>query len=198
MADSTLRIPGDDCEGERGERGKRGHRGHDGERGERGEQGERGHDGRDGDTGPTGPTGPTGFTGPTGPTGPTGFGDTGPTGPTGFGETGPTGPGAGGGVAPILAVAHVATDGTYLSNIGFVGPSAIHVLNSGTYQLTLASPPADDDDVIVVALREGNAFGPGLFATVTGGVITIQNRTDFPLSGALGDTPFFVIVSQGA
>jgi hypothetical protein len=188
MADFNPRAPGcdDDCEGERG---KRGHRGH------------RGHDGRDGDTGPTGPTGPTGFTGPTGPTGFGDTGPTGPTGPTGFGETGPTGPG-GEGVAPILAVAHVnAADGVYLANTGFVGAGAVHVLNSGTYQLTLAGTPPLDTKVVVVGLREGGAFGPGLFATVgpgNVGLITMRNRTDFPLSGSLGDISFYIIVSVGA
>ena len=55
--------------------------------------------------------------------------------------------------------------------------------------------------MIVTALREFNAFGPGLYVAapgVTGGLITLQNRTDFPLSGSLGDTGFFIIVSQGA
>lgn len=187
MADIKINLPGvDDGEGECGERGERGRRGH------------RGHRGPTGSTGPTGPTGPIGNTGPTGFTGPTGSSstETGPTGPTGpTGSTGATGPASSG--APILAVAHVAVDGTYLSNTGFVGPSAGHVINSGTYTLTLAGSPPPDVDVVPVGLREGNAFGPGLFATVAGGVITMQNRTDFPLSGSLGDTAFFIIVSQG-
>jgi hypothetical protein len=98
-------------------------------------------------------------------------------------------------------VAHVAVDGTYLANTGFVGPSAAHVLGSGTYQLTLAGTPPPDVKVVVTALREGQAFGPGLFAVVGPGdvgLITIRNRTDFPLSGSLGDTAFFIIVSAGA
>ncbi len=177
----------EECCCDRGERGRRGPRGHDG------------HDGHDGATGPTGPTGPTGYTGPTGPTGPTGAASTvtGPTGPTGpTGATGATGPTSSG--PSILAVAHVAMDGTYLSNTGFVGPSAGHVINSGTYMLTLAGSPPPDVDVVPVVLREGGAEGPGPFASVAGGIITVQNRTDFPLSGSLGDTAFFIIVSQGS
>ena len=183
-----MRIPGcDDCEGERGERGKRGHRGH------------RGHDGRDGDTGFTGPTGPTGFTGPTGPTGFGDTGSTGSTGPTGFGETGPTGPSGGEG-AQILAVAHVnGADGVYLANTGFVGAGATHVVGSGSYQLTLAGVPPPDANVVPVALRNGaGAFGPGLAATVVGGVITVNNTTDFPFAGSRGDVSFYIIVSAGA
>lgn len=116
----------------------------------------------------------------------------GPTGPTGFGETGPTGPASTG--AQIIAVAHVAIDGTLLANTGF-SSSALVLLD---YQLTLASPPSDDSKVVPVAMLEGpgNNFG-FLQAIVVGGVIHVRNRTDFPVSGSDGPTPFFIIVSVG-
>jgi hypothetical protein len=112
MADSHIRTP--ECDDD-GERGKRGHRGHRGPRGRAGVSGSTGPTGPAGPTGPTGTPGDTGSTGPagsTGTTGPTGTpgdtgstgpagsatstGATGPTGPTGNAATGPTGPDSGG------------------------------------------------------------------------------------------------------
>jgi hypothetical protein len=98
-------------------------------------------------------------------------------------------------------VAHVnGADGVYLANTGFIGAGAVHVVNSGTYQLQLSGTPPLDAKVIVTALREGLALGPGLFATVGPGdvgLITMRNRTDVP-PGSLGDTSFYIIVSVGA
>jgi hypothetical protein len=95
----------------------------------------------------------------------------------------------------VIAIARVTADGAFVFNSGF---SVIgHVLNSGTYQLSLAgASPPPDANIIPVALHEGGAFGPGLFAgPVAAGVITISNRTDFPVSGSLGDAAFYIIVS---
>ncbi len=181
MADITWRIP--DCddsegEGERGERGRRGHRGH------------RGHDGHDGATGPTGftgPTGPTGFTGPTGTTGATGStGDAGATGPTGQ---------AASGAAPILAVAHVAADGTLISQSGFSG---IIVTGAPVYALILASPPPSPGQVIPVVSVTG------LTGFISPSVVVIGAQTQIQVRISAASAPntlvpaeFYVIVTAG-
>ena len=179
----------DNCEGERGERG---------ERGKRGKRGHRGHDGRDGHDGNDGFTGPTGPTGFTGPTGPTGFGDTGPTGPTGptgFGDTGSTGPAAGGGAAPIIAVASiVGADGSALANTGF---SATTRLSAGLYSLTLASPPPDAQVIPVVTVHSPGSTGVGI-TDVVGGVVFVRISTGANIATSTrNDQDFFIIVSQG-
>ena len=159
-----------ECEGERGERGHRGHRG------------PRGHDGRDGTTGSTGPTGPNnGFTGPTGPTG---TGETGPTGATGPASSG----------APIIAVASInGSDGSAFANTGFSSTSRFA---AGIYELTLASPPPDAKVVVATSYNFASAASVGpIFATVSGGVITV--RTGFNGTSTT-DSSFFIIVSQGA
>jgi hypothetical protein len=82
-----------------------------------------------------------------------------------------------------------------LANTGF---SAIARTSLGTYDLTLGGiPPADAKVVPVVTIDGVGAFGI-IQANVFGGIVTVRNRTDFPVSGSLGDTAFFIIVSQGA
>src|SRR5574341_677051 len=153
------------CDGCEGERGERG------KRGKRGHRGHDGHDGHDGDTGPTGPTGPSGPAGPTGPTGPVS------------------------GEAPILAVAHVAADGTVLANTGF---SSITHIGAG-YQLTLASPPVDSSKVVPVVTADSPAAITVPIAQVVAGVITVQLSTGAHTATAVkNDSAFFIVVSQGA
>jgi hypothetical protein len=176
MSDLIRRIP--DCDVEVG-----------GERGERGHRGPRGHHGQDGPTGPTGSTGPTGPTGSTGPTGPTG--STGPTGPTGStGPTGPTGPTgqAASGAAPILAVAHVAADGTFVSQSGFVSSA---IIGGPVYILTLASSPPPGRIIPVVSVT-------GITAIIEPRVFTNQVQVRIVnLSNSLITADFYVIVTLG-
>lgn len=91
------------------------------------------------------------------------------------GSTGPTGPTGSSGIAPIIAAAVIAPDGTVLSNVGF--SSIIHTA-LGTYDLTLANPPPSSVDVDVNATPR--AVIPTIaIASTTGAVITVQTFT-FP------------------
>ena len=159
----------DDREGERGERGKRGERGHRGHRGERGERGHRGHRGPTGPTGSTGSTGPTGMTGVTGTTGPTG-------------STGATGP------SPILAVAHVAADGTFISQNGFASSA---IIGGPVYILTLATAPPPGSIIPVVSVT-------GVAAIIEPRVVTNQVQVRIvQLPNTLINAEFYVIVALG-
>jgi collagen triple helix repeat protein len=91
------------------------------------------------------------------------------------GSPGPTGATGSSGIAPIIAAAVVAPDGTVLSNVGF---SSIVRTILGTYDLTLANPPPTSiqTDVNVTP----RAVIPTIaIASTTGAVITVQTFT-FP------------------
>lgn len=148
--------------------------------------------------GPMGPTGSTGATGPTGPTGTTGpqgipgtavsTGATGPTGPTG--TTGATG--ATGGGIPTIAAANVdGTTGAFVSQKGF---SAIAKPAAGIYNLTLASPPANDANAIVNVTINNLTAAVTPNASVSGGVVTVTILPDG--GGAAVNANFYVTVTD--
>lgn len=152
----------DDCSCERGKRGKRGHRGHEG---------------------------PTGSTGSTGPSGETGSGSTGPTGATGSGSTGPTGPSGQAGVAPVIAAAQVDSVGAFNSNRGFLAIS--HVVGTGVYDLTLASPPVNFNNLVAEVTQINGASGQETI------VLSIPNHVivnTFNAAGVPTDRVFMVVV----
>lgn len=91
------------------------------------------------------------------------------------GATGPTGPTGSSGIAPIIAAAVIAPDGTVLSNVGF---SSILHTGVGTYDLTIANPPPTSVDADVNVTPR--AVIPTIaIASTTGAVITVQTFT-FP------------------
>jgi hypothetical protein len=131
---------------EKNEKDRRGHRGTVGPTGPSGLTGDPGTPGDPGASGPTGPEGIPGDPGAAGNTGPTGA--TGALGVPGDpGLTGTTGPG-GAGLAPVNATARVTENGAFTAQHGF---SAITHPSTGEYQLTLSSPPADINNLSIVA-----------------------------------------------
>ena len=93
------------------------------------------------------------------------------------------------GLAPIIALAHVFSNGTLFVQQGF--SSIIHVPASGTYQLFLASPPADMDNAIAVATPFGSLRGITLLTASPDQIIV--STFDTPTE-VLTDSDFMIIV----
>lgn len=150
MADAKLGTPSKTaCE--KNENDHHEHRGPTGPTGASGPVGATGSTGPNGIPGDPGTPGATGATGATGPTGPTGaVGTPGAAGnPGALGPTGPTGPGSGA-LAPLIASASVAADGTFTAQKGF---STVTRTVPGEYHLVLQSPPADLNNLSVVVTQ---------------------------------------------
>jgi hypothetical protein len=124
------------------------------------ERGKRGRRGHRGDDGADGPTGPTGATGATGPVG----------------------------LPQIIAAANVAAGGTFFGTV--TGFSAIAHPGLGVYVLTLTSPPADPDNLLVVALIRTSVDTGQISYDFTSPDVTI--RTADP-TGAAADQDFSVL-----
>jgi hypothetical protein len=151
-----------------------------GERGKRGKRGHRGHAGRDGQDGSTGPTGPSGLPGQQGQPGATG-------------ATGPSGQG----LVPTIAAAFVnGQNGDAFSNTGF---SSIVRVTDGTYDLTLADPPPNDNQIIPNVTTKGlgsaNATTPKIDSVVGGVIRVITLVTD---TGLPNDMDFYISVDVAA
>lgn len=127
----------------------------------------------DDDEGERGRRGPRGHDGADGLTGPTG-------------ATGATGPA---GLPQIIAAANVAAGGTFFGIV--TGFSAIAHPGLGVYVLTLTSPPADPDNLLVVALIKTIADTGQISYDFTSPDVTI--RTADP-AGDSADQDFSVVV----
>jgi hypothetical protein len=94
------------------------------------------------------------------------------------------------GLAPVIALAHVFANGTLFVQKGF-SAIAPHVPGSGTYQLTLATPPVPIDNAIVVATPFGGASGINVLTAPTDQVFvsTFDTTTEVP-----ADSDFMVVV----
>lgn len=104
------------------------------------------------------------------------------------GQTGPTGPTGPVGLPQVIAGANVASGGTFVGTV--TGFSAIAHPGLGEYVLTLTSPPADPDNLLVVALLRTTVDTGQIAFDFTSPDVTI--RTADP-AGAPADQDFSVI-----
>lgn len=124
------------------------------------------------DEGERGKRGPRGHDGADGTTGPAG-------------ATGPTGPA---GLPQVIAAANVSSGGAFFGSV--TGFSAIAHPGLGEYVLTLTSPPADPDNLLVVALIRTGADTGQISYDFTSPDVTI--RTADP-AGDPADQDFSVL-----
>jgi hypothetical protein len=93
----------------------------------------------------------------------------------------------------VIALAHVFANGTLFVQKGFTG-IAPHVPGSGVYDLTLANPPANIDDVIVAVTPYGSLVGVTLITAAPDRILV----TTFDTTTGLNIDSDFMIVAYDA